>query len=81
MKNRLAMNPSGILDMKWCPHLLSGKVVIAIGCSDGRVLLKCVDEKENGTIKLSDRIHHNLAEDIEKMVLSVDWSLQNEGWR
>lgn len=68
---------SGILSMKWNSCILHNKIILALVCSNGKVLLKFFnDEKER--IHLSHLTDYDLAGTEKNMVLSIDWSTQNE---
>ncbi|XP_035233391.1 diphthine methyltransferase-like [Stegodyphus dumicola] len=71
------IDTGGILDIKWCPQFMSNSAVFAAACSDGQIrLLKMCNENELMT--LSPLCSQNLATVKGKMLLSIDWSNENE---
>lgn len=72
-----SVSTSGILDMKWNPSFTHNKMILAFACSDGKVLLKHI-KTEKERIYMSSLTDYNLAENEDKIVVSLDWSIQNE---
>lgn len=71
------ISTSGVLDMKWCPSVLHDKIILALVCSDGKVVLNSINEDDK-RIHLSLLTDYDLSKNEENMLLSVDWSVQNE---
>ncbi|XP_054719625.1 diphthine methyltransferase-like [Uloborus diversus] len=68
---------SGILDMKWCPDMISDKPILAAACSDGKLLLYSINE-EKDEINLFPEDSINLSIELNKILLSLDWSCENQ---
>lgn len=63
--------------MKWCPSILNNKIILALVCSDGKIVLNFVNE-EDKRIHLSHLTDYDLSKNEENMLLSLDWSAQNK---
>lgn len=63
--------------MKWCSSVLYDKMILALVCSDGKVMLKFIHEDDK-KIHLSHLIDYDLAKNEEKMLLSLDWAVQDK---
>ncbi|GFY64378.1 diphthine methyltransferase [Trichonephila inaurata madagascariensis] len=68
----------GVLDLKWCPELLSMVPVLGAACSNGKILLLQLST-ENESARLLPLTSFNLSVEEKKMVLSLDWACQNKG--